>query len=226
MIVWGGITYSATTLNTGGRYNPDTGHWQPITTNGTPTARTNHSAVWTGTTMLIWGGWDGSGYLYDGAEYDPVLDRWTALTTPYALPGRSSHQAVWTGTDMIVWGGYRFIAPVEYYFDTGGVYNSLNQQWQETAISAAPDQRTAHTAVWTGQKMVVWGGMGPTGLSGLNTGGAYLPDSDSWIATTTTDAPSVRYNHTAVWTGTGMIVWGGRAGSSTRLNTGGVLWMP
>jgi hypothetical protein len=32
---------------------------------------------------------------------------------------------------------------------------------------------------------------------------------DSWTATTTTNAPGARSSHTAVWTGTEMIVWGG-----------------
>src|SRR5882724_2745877 len=32
---------------------------------------------------------------------------------------------------------------------------------------------------------------------------------DSWTATTTTNAPTARWEHTAVWTGTEMIVWGG-----------------
>ena len=43
----------------------------------------------------------------------------------------------------------------------------------------------------------------------LNTGGRYNPSTDSWTATSTTNAPAARYDHTAVWTGSEMIVWGG-----------------
>ena len=32
---------------------------------------------------------------------------------------------------------------------------------------------------------------------------------DTWTATSLTNAPSARYHHTAVWTGSEMIVWGG-----------------
>ena len=32
---------------------------------------------------------------------------------------------------------------------------------------------------------------------------------DTWTATSTTNAPEARYYHTAVWTGSEMIVWGG-----------------
>ena len=65
--------------------------------------------------------------------------------------------------------------------------------------------------------MIVWGGNGVSG--DLMTGGRYDPGTDSWIATTTINAPSARSYHTAVWTGSEMIVWGGR--SSSFLNTGG-----
>src|SRR5438132_10910383 len=33
---------------------------------------------------------------------------------------------------------------------------------------------------------------------------------DTWTATSTTDAPSARFFHTAVWTGSEMIIWGGQ----------------
>ena len=56
-----------------------------------------------------------------------------------------------------------------------------------------------------------------------NTGGRYYPDIDLWVATSTTNAPSGRFAHTAVWTGSEMIVWGGNGGS---LNTGGRYCVP
>ena len=63
--------------------------------------------------------------------------------------------------------------------------------------------------------MIVWGGG-----SALNTGGRYNPNTDSWTATSITDAPTARGSHTAVWTGRIMIVWGGADGN-TYFNTGG-----
>ena len=55
--------------------------------------------------------------------------------------------------------------------------------------------------------MIVWGGVDDGDR--LNTGGRYNPSTDSWTATSTTNAPSARTYHTAVWTGSEMIVWGG-----------------
>ena len=46
--------------------------------------------------------------------------------------------------------------------------------------------------------------------------------TDSWQATSISGAPSERTGHTAVWTGTEMIVWGGIEGmASNYVNTGG-----
>ena len=67
--------------------------------------------------------------------------------------------------------------------------------------------------------MIVWGGYNIGGV--LNTGGKYNPSTDSWIATSTTNAPIDRESHTAVWTGSEMIVWGGRAAGNSYSNTGG-----
>ena len=72
-----------------------------------------------------------------------------------------------------------------------------------------PTARAAHTAVWTGSEMIVWGGVNGGNFL-FNTGGRYNPSTDSWRATSITNAPSARYLHTAVWTGSEMIVWGGR----------------
>src|SRR2546423_5457931 len=90
--------------------------------------------------------------------------------------------------------------------------------WTATATASVPEGRYAHTAIWTGSEMIIWGG--GNGSSSLNTGARYNPATDSWIATSTTNAPSTRGFHSAVWTGREMIIWGG--GNATNdLNTGG-----
>src|SRR6266498_2608182 len=71
--------------------------------------------------------------------------------------------------------------------------------------------------------MIVCGGVAIGSDFGVNTCFSYNPTTDSWTATTNTNAPHGRYSHTAVWTGSQMIVWGGRYSSGTIhvLNTGG-----
>jgi len=66
--------------------------------------------------------------------------------------------------------------------------------------------------------MIVWGGR--DGFVYYGTGGRYNPNTDSWTATSTTNAPSARSTHTAVWTDSEMIVWSGYDGF-TFFDTGG-----
>jgi len=68
-----------------------------------------------------------------------------------------------------------------------------------------------HTAVWTGDQMLVWGGYQHQ-LGALNSGGAYDPVLNTWSSITLTGAPTGRYYHTAVWTGSRMLVYGGIPG--------------
>src|SRR5262249_16490309 len=68
-------------------------------------------------------------------------------------------------------------------------------------------------------EMIVWGGVSS---SAFNTGGRYNPSTDSWTATSTTNAPDARFFHTAVSLGGGMILWGGTFdGGPTFFDTGG-----
>jgi hypothetical protein len=119
MIVWGG-TDSSVWFNNGGVYDPATDTWTPTSTTNAFSPRLGHSAVWTASKMVVWGGagWDGRVvYLNSGGIYDPAIDMWTATSTTNAPAGRSGHTAVWTGSTMIVWDGSDDGIPV----DTGGV---------------------------------------------------------------------------------------------------------
>src|SRR5438132_817016 len=185
-------------------------------TTNAPDARFGHTAVWTGSEMIVWGGSNGSGSLNTGGRYNPSTDTWTATSTTNAPDARFFHTAVWTGSEMIVWGGFNGSS----HFNTGGRYNSSTDTWSATSTPTAHLARFFHTAVWTGSEMIVWGGF--NGSSYFNTGGRYNPSTDTWTATSTTNAPDARYLHTAVWTGSEMIVWGGYgATSGTYVKTGG-----
>src|SRR6478672_12233498 len=81
--------------------------WAPTCVTNAPAARIYHSAVWSGTEMIVWGGIGaGFNYVNTGGRYNPSTDSWTATSTSNAPAGRYNHTAVWTGSEMIVWGGY------------------------------------------------------------------------------------------------------------------------
>ena len=92
-------------MNDGGRYNPSNDGWTAVTTTAAPAARYNHTAVWTGSELIVWGGY-GGGNLNTGGRYNPANDGWTAVTTRGAPAARNGHTAVWAGGEMIVWGGF------------------------------------------------------------------------------------------------------------------------
>ena len=188
--------------------------WTPTSTTNAPDRRQSHTAVWTGTEMIIWGGTDGSNEFNTGGRYNPSTDSWTSTSTVNAPEARAFHAAVWTGTDMIVWGGEDCCPLI--YFNTGGRYNPSTDSWLATTTTGAPGGRSLHTAVWTGSEMIVWGGHSsqPRG-----DGSRYNPNADSWTKTRPTNVHPARYSHTAVWTGSEMIVWGGTDGV-TEFNTG------
>ena len=207
MIVWGGRGPDYVNLNTGGRYDPTTDTWRPTSIqSGVPLNRFSHSAVWTGTEMIVWGGMENTLNLSNsGGRYDPATDSWVATSTGANVPeGRYEHPAVWTGTEMIVWGGSTFSYPLQ----TGGRYNPSTNTWAATSTGAnVPDRRQNHTAVWTGSEMIVWGGVSIDQVV-FNTGGRYNPSTDTWVPTHL-GPPTERTSHTAIWTGTEMIVCGG-----------------
>lgn len=76
MIVWGGQRetqrlFAYTYFGDGGRFNPASNRWSPLPSEGAPTARAGHAAVWTGREMIVWGGRGPNGVLGDGARYVP-----------------------------------------------------------------------------------------------------------------------------------------------------------
>ncbi len=216
-VVWGGYGASGaaagksaeTPLNSGGQYRLSTNSWTATSTAANcPSARAHHSAVWTGSVMIVWGGCDNNGSFNSGGRYNPSTDAWTATSTGANCPSaRDYHTAVWTGSDMIVWGGDDING---WLANTGGRYTPSSDSWTPTSSGAGtPSARRYHSAVWTGAEMVIWGGNGPYG-SVANSGGCYNPASDAWAATSTgAGCASARESHSAVWTGREMVVWGG-----------------
>jgi N-acetylneuraminic acid mutarotase len=188
--------------------------WTLMQSTGAPSGRGYHSGVWTGSQLIVWGGYNGTTYLNDGGRYNPVSDSWTPMTSTNAPSPRYKHQAVWTGSVMIVWGGNNGVSQ----FNTGGQYNPTTDVWTPTSTVNAPSARTQTAMAWTGTEMIVWGGVNRLGTC-LGDGARYNPITDTWTTMSTTGAPSVRAQAYVVWTGSEMIVWAGSGGPSV-LNDG------
>ena len=60
-------------FRTGGIYRPGIG-WTNTPTAGAPSARSGHTAVWTGAEMVIWGGVNATGETNTGLRFNPALN--------------------------------------------------------------------------------------------------------------------------------------------------------
>jgi hypothetical protein len=108
--------------------------------------------VWTGSLLVVWGGYGLSGSS-PGFRYDPMTDDWTPMATDGAPYRRRRGTLVWTGSEVIAWGGEAITV-----WNTGGRYNPTSDSWMPVSTNAAPIARYDHTAIWTGSRMIIWGG--------------------------------------------------------------------
>jgi N-acetylneuraminic acid mutarotase len=171
--------------------------------------------------MIVWGGTNATEneYFNTGGRYNPHTNTWAATSTMNAPAARRLHTAVSAGNEMIIWGGY-FVDSVEHFLNTGGRYNPQTNLWTPTSLTNAPAPKGAHTAVWTGTEMIVWGG--DVGYFVYGTGGRFNPGTNTWTAITMTNAAIGRREATAVWNGGAMIVWGGFSTVFGPLGSGGI----
>lgn len=127
---------------TNGRFD-----WEPITTEGAPAARTQHSAVWTdgslygqpkgsqfANSMIVWGGMTTikpgttQGEVTNtGGAYSTDTGKWIPISNNGAPTGRVGHQAVWTGSKMIVWAGRDGDNRRDL---VGGVWDATTDTWE------------------------------------------------------------------------------------------------
>ena len=154
MIIWGGINYSTlagtfveTPLSTGARYNPASNTWTPLSTNGAPTARSYHFAVWTGSQMLVWGGNTAQGGTATGGLYNPITDSWTPMNTANApTDAGQARFAAWTGSELV------FLSSEP----SARSYTPATDTWRTLPIPLTDAQSAPK--VWTGSALVVFGG--------------------------------------------------------------------
>ena len=194
MLVWG-------SGSDGGRYDPVSDSWSPITLSGAPSPTATYKGIWTGSQMIVWAAPGTAG------RYDPAFNTWSSVSSAGAPSVRTDFTAVWTGARMVIWGGSTGGSDT----NTGALYDPVSDTWAATAITNAPVPRHGHTAVWTGSKMIVWGGKLGTSNFYTQAGGRYDPASGQWQSTSLNNSPGGRYLHSAVWTGTEMIIVGGKA---------------
>ena len=133
-------------------------------------------------------------HLARAAAYNPATNRWRRIAP---LPAAFSDRGVWTGRELVVIGAG---ATRRGAF----AYEPKANRWRR--LTPLPSPRPGATALWTGDRLVAWGGSGHAGL-------VYDPATSRW---TPLPQPPLRAAASAavVWTGRSLLAFGGVIGSS------------
>ncbi|MDB4946564.1 MAG: kelch repeat protein [Labilithrix sp.] len=207
MIVFGGWTLPRSSQSgvhgDGASYDPSSKQWTMLPSTGAPSPRVGHTAVWTGTQMIVWGGDDGTSH-GDGAIYDVATSRWLPMARDGAPTPRHDHTAVWTGSEMIVWAGFGCGDGSTNCEAGGGAYRPATDTWRPLRKYPCPGR-----AAFVDGRMLVWGGFDPAG------GGIYDPDADAWVPMATEGQPRLRGGARVLPVDHGVLVWGGAIDEET-----------
>lgn len=153
-------------------------------------------------------------------------DSWRVLKRVDDFIGRSSATSVWTGSEVIVWGGANAFG--DGTLGQGFRYRPATDTWSPIYMIGGPSERSLAQAAWSGTEMLMWGGAGPTRLiggqmiePGFREGWRYSPTSDRWTRMSTHGQPAGVIRFAMAWTGSALIVAGGRP-----INSGGSIVYP
>jgi N-acetylneuraminic acid mutarotase len=137
--------------------------------------------------MIVWGGaWragNASIWLDDGAAYDPAGDEWRRIANSPLSP-RSESVVAWTGKEMLVWGGQKQGSLTGFgdEFSDGALYDPAKNSWKPMTKWPLAERYGAR-AVWTGSRLVVWGGASDAAGEDpppLADGAVYDPSDNRW----------------------------------------------
>jgi hypothetical protein len=205
---WGGGCCGGN-LDTGAAYDPVADRWTVLP--ASPLSARYTSGAWTGTELVIAGGSEADGRIFaDAAAYNPATHRWRRLAS---MPTpRAGATLTWAGDRLVVAGGYSAI-PVGRHLVRGlAVYTPADGTWR--VVSGPEPGRTGHGAVWTGRRLLVWGGGTPGDpmMVPAAHGLAWTPATGRWTALPLSPLRG-RGDPVVAWTGRQLLVWGG-AGAS------------
>ncbi len=205
-------------LGDGAIFDPATGTWQAIATAGAPSGRNLHTAVWTGTEVIIFGGIDTALNPFgNGAIYNPATNTWRPLATAGAPSARGQASAAWTGSKMIVFGGNN----VSTLFNDGALFDPVTNTWTPMSTTNAPFGGFSHRSVWVGGKFYVFGGCSVGSATCDGTLKSYNPVTNTWTTLSTVGSPAGRGHLSMAVVDSKIVVFAGYA-LSTLFNNGAI----
>ena len=206
-IGWGGGC-CGDAFASGAAYNPTTDSYRTLARS--PLAPSQRPVgAWNGHELLLFvSAFDPEGKRWPArfaraAAYNPTTNKWRRIAPLPSTGLRFASSAAWDGHELLVpavGAGSRLTY----------AYTPTTNRWRLRA--PLPSGRVGSTAVWTGTRLVLWGGSTASGLVTLANGVAFDPRTNRWTSLPT--APLRRRSSPAVaWTGSELIVWGGVIGT-------------
>src|SRR5439155_17957292 len=143
--------------------------WTATSSTGAPAGREFHTAVWTGSQMIVWGGFGATGYLNTGGRYCAQPASPTPTATPCASAGSWTEQAPYPisisgaagaaqGGNIYTFGGLSAGTPTTAAYE----YMPASNTW--TAIAPLPAARYWFSAVSDGTYVYLLGGVNQSGI--------------------------------------------------------------
>jgi hypothetical protein len=181
----------------------------------------DHSALWTGARMLLFGGRDATSgsptYFGDGWSFDPIGGVWSPISAAGAPEARAVHAAAWTGGSMLVWGGTNGFLSLT----TGGRYDPGSDTW--TATAPLNEFFDSFDSVWTASELIVYGGLPGSPWRGS----AYDPREDLWKAIPQSGQPGTSTTTRGIeWTCDRVYTIGSVSDANASYDPGTDLWSP
>jgi hypothetical protein len=126
--------------------------------------RTNAAVAWTGTELLVWGGFNGEARWGDGGAYDPAANTWRRLPKS-PLSARMSPAHAWSGREFLIWGGFRGS-----HAPDGAAYDPTTNRWR--SLPDAPLTAGPAAGAWTNGGFLV--------VTGAPSAALYDPEANAW----------------------------------------------
>lgn len=227
-IVWGGIDNKSNDP-LGAIFDPEKGVWtrMNVSSEWAPERIAGHSAIWTGSKMVVWGGYNGTtdsarNITNTGAIYNPANDSWEPTVLTGAPSARAGHQAIWTGSKMVIVSGGGVSAPIDLR-STGGQYDIEKGTWTNYTNELMVE-RNGHRAVWNGEEILIVGGTSTRLRTFFGEVFAYNPATSRWRVLGSSIQPVGRSNPSIIWTGSSAVIWGGASATNKSEHSGGIYY--
>lgn len=176
LVVWGGAWGSSYggrdfKLRDDGAVLAANGTWKRMAEQRAPSQRGGALQAWTGTEVLVWGGWKMGKPVKGGAAYDPARDAWRKMAARESLADRAD--SVWNGKELWFWDRHESER-------TGHAYDPKEDRWR--ALATFPENRANERAMVRCLEGALW--VGREGHFGSDIDGCavwrYEPQADLW----------------------------------------------